>query len=257
MLVSRTSYESSLAIPRHDHELASFCLVMEGEYDESYGSRRRTCRAGTVVFHPEGEHHSEKHADTVATLLTVELEAARLDELRSVSRVLGEPAHHEGGEVQRLARRLAREFHTPDSASSLAVEGLVLEILVAGSRQGRPTSDVPPPWLHRAADCLRARFRDSVTVGEIAAAVGVHPAHLTRMFRRHLRCTPGEYVRALRIEAARRAVADTDASLAEIALAAGFADQSHFSRLFRAAHGMTPRDYRRSRRVRPARVSSQ
>jgi AraC family transcriptional regulator len=68
---------------------------------------------------------------------------------------------------------------------------------------------------------------------------------LSREFRRYYSCTVGEYVRHLRIEYACRLLSASNASLAEIALAAGFFDQSHFARNFKWQTGMTPHEYRR------------
>jgi AraC family transcriptional regulator len=80
--------------------------------------------------------------------------------------------------------------------------------------------------------------------------VGVHPVTLARGFRRAYGCTLGEYVRRQRIENACRQLLDSAASLAEIALANGFADQSHFSNTFHRYTVMTPARYRRSAKER-------
>ena len=58
----------------------------------------------------------------------------------------------------------------------------------------------------------------------------------------------GTYVRRLRLNWAAAELARSDASLAQTALAAGFADQSHFTRAFRRYTGFTPSAYRRTRR---------
>jgi AraC-like DNA-binding protein len=55
----------------------------------------------------------------------------------------------------------------------------------------------------------------------------------------------GEYVRTLRLEGAIRDLEESEASLAAIALANGFSDQSHFSNAFRRHTGVTPSEYRR------------
>jgi AraC-like DNA-binding protein len=91
---------------------------------------------------------------------------------------------------------------------------------------------------------LRDRFAEPLTLDEIAGAVGVHPMHLTRVFRRHFRCTIGDMVRRLRIDFACRQLSSTDDALVEIALAAGFSDQSQFCRTFRRLTGMTPTGFR-------------
>ena len=107
-----------------------------------------------------------------------------------------------------------------------------------------------PPWLVQVKDLLHDRALAPPRLGEIAAAVGVHPGHLSREFRRFFGIVPGEYVRRLRIDFAARQLADTEASIAEIAFAAGFTDQAHFSRLFRRMIGHSPREHRRLARTR-------
>jgi AraC-like DNA-binding protein len=72
------------------------------------------------------------------------------------------------------------------------------------------------------------------------------PAHLTRIFRQHYGHTIGSHVRQLRLEAARSQLGDAQRStLAEVAVACGFSDQSHLTRLFHAAYGITPARFRR------------
>src|SRR5438309_1537917 len=81
-------------------------------------------------------------------------------------------------------------------------------------------------------------------------APGRHLAHVARVFRAFKNCTLGEYVRALRIKHAAQRMARTDASLAEIAAATGFSDQSHFSRTFKRQTGLLPSEFRASLRLR-------
>jgi AraC family transcriptional regulator len=94
------------------------------------------------------------------------------------------------------------------------------------------------------------RFTENISFDEVAAAVGMHPVHLAREFRRHFGCAPGEYIRRLRVEFACRRLASTDTPLIEVALSAGFADQSHFTRTFRRQMRMTPGEFRRRFRSR-------
>jgi AraC-like DNA-binding protein len=73
-------------------------------------------------------------------------------------------------------------------------------------------------------------------------AVGVHPVYLASAFRRHYRCSIGEYKRRLRVEFICGEIARSDAPLSQVALAAGYSDQAHFSRSFKRFAGMTPRN---------------
>jgi AraC family transcriptional regulator len=104
----------------------------------------------------------------------------------------------------------------------------------------------PPGWLRIVRDLLHDRFQEELSLEEIAAAAGVHPAHLARVFRSHHGCSVGDYLRGLRVEFACRQLSSTDAALIDVALSAGFADQSHFTRCFKQATGLTPGQFRRS-----------
>ena len=81
----------------------------------------------------------------------------------------------------------------------------------------------------------------------MARTVGVERTRLIRAFRRHFHTTPATYLRKLRAGEAARLLVETDAPIAEIALTAGFADQSHLNRVFKRLMGCTPAAFRARR----------
>ncbi|MGI9075780.1 MAG: helix-turn-helix transcriptional regulator [Gemmatimonadaceae bacterium] len=105
-----------------------------------------------------------------------------------------------------------------------------------------------PKWLTEAMDIVHERFTGQLSLSELSTLVGVHPVTLARWFRRGYGCTVGQQLRRLRIEKSSRDLLETDRPLGEIALNAGFADQSHFCNVFRREMNTTPGRYRASRR---------
>ena len=93
---------------------------------------------------------------------------------------------------------------------------------------------------------IQEHYREELSVGQIAAAAGVCERECYRRFSRMLETTPMQYLTRLRIDAAARALAETDAPVAQIAADCGFAGASYFIRVFRAHMGMTPGEFRRS-----------
>ena len=92
---------------------------------------------------------------------------------------------------------------------------------------------------------LKDRFAEPhLTLTELSALVGVSADHLAKTFRLHEGCTVGQYVRNLRVEWACTRLAKSLDPLAEIALTAGFSDQSHFAKVFRRKMQMTPSAFR-------------
>jgi AraC family transcriptional regulator len=158
---------------------------------------------------------------------------------------LDQPVDLQGGLPLRLATQLYDEFRRLDNVAPLAMEGLILELLVATSRRATGNTERRPPrWLQQLEELLRVRFAENLSLQELAAAVNVHEVHLARVFRKFHGCTVGDFLRQLRIEYASRQLSMTEEALANIAAAAGFADQSHFSRTFKSYTGMLPTEFR-------------
>jgi AraC family transcriptional regulator len=124
------------------------------------------------------------------------------------------------------------------------MEGLALEMLATVGRIKDTKERHQPRWLLNAVDLLNAEFRSNLKVQDIANEVGVHPFHLSRVFRTVHRQTIGEYVHKLRVAYACKLLESPECDLATVALSAGFADQSHFTRVFKNITGMTPGAFR-------------
>jgi len=88
------------------------------------------------------------------------------------------------------------------------------------------------------------------TLAEIAAVVGLNPYHFARQFKAATGLPPHQYLITRRVERARLILqAETDLSLAEVAVRAGFYDQSQFSHHFKRLVGVTPGQYRKPSRI--------
>lgn len=238
------------SLPWHTHPGPTLCFVYAGAFTESFAGATLECMPGTLKITPAGERHSNRFGREETRGLLVEADAARLERLGEHAAVLDERASLRDGRLAGLAWRIAGELRRRDSAAPLAIEALLLEILAAAQRERelRLTGAVPQ-WLADARDSLHDPGQAG-SLGELAAAVGVHPVTLARGFRKVYGCSVGAYLRRLRVARAARELADTDAPLAEIALAAGFADQSHFSNVFRRETGLSPSTFRRGVRGR-------
>jgi AraC family transcriptional regulator len=237
--------------PKHSHELFHFCLVRDGAFTEYYGRKVRECAPLSLVSYPPDEIHSNLYHDRGARSFIIEIDGNWLELARQYSGGLQQAVYFKSGFPVWLAARLYSEFHSMGEASPLMIQGLTLELMAIASRQRPVTVDRKPPrWLAQAIEILHAYFPTEPGLRSLAEAVGVHPVHLARTFRIHHNCTLGEYVRRLRVEAACRQLALTDAPLSQIALSVGYFDQSHFSRNFKKLTGIAPAQYRTAFRPR-------
>jgi AraC family transcriptional regulator len=239
-----------LAFPA-DHRIAPYpvergylVVVLDGAVVKGFGRVRWTLTRDSFATLPAGSEHSSDFAPAPTTVLCVRSRTGEADAFGCLLRSL---RHVRASASTALGWRIASELRARDDCWPLAAEGLVLQLLSAASRADRgPVRR--GSWLREARELLDERAPASPALGELARVVGVHPAHLARSFRREYGVTVGEYARARRLEWAGAQLTGGDGALAEVAAAAGFADQSHFTRAFRAWAGVTPGRYRELQR---------
>jgi AraC family transcriptional regulator of adaptative response / DNA-3-methyladenine glycosylase II len=105
-----------------------------------------------------------------------------------------------------------------------------------------------PELVCRAVRLILDGALDHATEEELGSRVGISPRHLRRLFTLHLGVTPDGLARSARAHFARRLIDDTDLSMLEIALAAGFGSVRQFNRACRAIFRASPGALRAKRR---------
>jgi len=222
---------------------------LSGESVEKLKSCDHEVRAGSLIIRPAHETHSDRNARQTVQLLTIEVKMNEQCPIyQSFARVFNRTAYIQGGLLPAMAQRIYQESKTRDSAAPIIVEGLLLEMLGQASRSLYSPPLQAPAWLRRTRDLCQARFADPLTLVEIARVVGAHPTHLARAFKKHYGTTVGEYIRRLRLDWAATQLANTEDSIADIATAAGFYDQSHFSHNLKKHLGVSPLEFRKNGR---------
>ena len=101
--------------------------------------------------------------------------------------------------------------------------------------------------LRRALGYIHAHCAEPLKVEEVAAAAGVHPVYLQRLFRKNLNRTIVEYLTAQRVERAAYLLRHTSQRAADIARETGFGSRQQFYRAFLSLKGVSPKEYRSGR----------
>jgi AraC family transcriptional regulator len=245
-ILTETAHAPDFVLPRHDHECGNFNFVLGGGLCETFGRHTADCKPSSLVVKPPGEFHSNRYGPAGAHCLIVEVTSSKLAELRPCAGFLDRPAFHQDPYLAGRLLRIRSELHTLDHSAKLIVEGLILELLGQMGRESRRGSATPPAWLKRVCDLIHDQPHEVGSLSTLAAAAGVHPNYLARIFRRFYRCSVGEYSRRLRLEQAARMLAATEKPLADVAAEAGFYDQSHFTHAFKKHFQLTPSAFRRA-----------
>lgn len=240
----RISRYGAGAMAAHRHDTSSLTLVLSGRYEETIRGRSAWHGPGALLFYPPGELHSQVFETKGALKLSLAPEPVMVDFLAE-RLPLGEAPAVAAPDVASVGRRMAREVRLGDEYASVALEGLSWELAALFCRHVRGADDEASDKLTRARECIAANLDRPLSVARLASLCDMHPARLTRAFRRAFGMGPAEYQRGLRLKHALRLVTETDATLAEVALVCGFCDQAHFSRAFKALYGCAPNAYRR------------
>ena len=133
-------------------------------------------------------------------------------------------------------------------------DGRILESCATSEETAKAmlTDEVPgraglhPRAVAEAVRFLQENYSRDVSLNDIADAVHLSPFHVARLFKQALGVSPHQYLIQIRVNSARSLLeaGSGERSLAEIAGAVGFADQSHLTRHFKRLLGVTPKQLR-------------
>ena len=241
-----THHLPGAALSRHAHADASVNFVISGGLRETVGNlaRRReySCGPGSVLYKPAAEYHTNSYGPDGARCLIVQPSAARLQSLTDRGFRVGETLYPDDPRPAQLVGRIYAELRHADDVSSLAIDADVLALFSVLS--GVTVNRKKPGWLIHARNYLVEHSRAKILLRDLALALDIDSAELSRTFRRAYGITPSEFVRKERTRWAASQLAGGTRALSDIGLSAGFVDQSHFSRTFRIHYGVTPQHYR-------------
>lgn len=91
---------------------------------------------------------------------------------------------------------------------------------------------------------INANIRDKISTSDIADALGYNRSYICRVFKAETGLTIADFTTQAKINAAKKLLAYTDKSLAEISLEMGFSSQNYFQSSFKKCTGETPGGYR-------------
>ena len=146
-----------------------------------------------------------------------------------------------------LARELAERR---DGYREAAIAHLTL-LLVAASRLATDVVDDlrvnQEPLLADVFEVIERHYAEPLSLQDVARAVSLSPGHLTTTVRRRTGRTVQDWITDRRMVEARRLLAGSTLTMAEIGRRVGYADAGYFARVFRRVHGVTPTDWRDAR----------
>lgn len=153
--------------------------------------------------------------------------------------------------VRALASAILPTLEFPERISLLYLDhvcsALATHVVTAYGRvSAARTGGMLAPWQERRVkEMIAANLDGEIRLADLAAECRLSVGHFVRAFRRTANTTPYQWLLHRRIDHAKTLMRDGSQTLADVALACGFADQSHFTRTFSRLVGISPRSWRR------------
>lgn len=152
-----------------------------------------------------------------------------------------------------LGRALVPALTSPSAASALFIEQVALALNIyfaqayGGMEEPRPRSTrrLSRSQERRATEFLLDNVGEEVSVSAVAAECGLSRSYFIKAFKETMGRTPHKWLLNQRIQKAKGLLTQKGASIADIAVQCGFADQSHLTRVFTGTVGVPPGAWRR------------
>lgn len=231
--------------PRHTHDQFGLGVIHQGAHRSLSG--RGVVEAGTgdvITVNPGEVHDGAPIGDHGRSWRILYFDPAIIAEIVDDMSEGGTRAfefHHPVMSGEPLVARFSALFGaiTKEGAVAPLLREELRFILIAALRPKERLGQATPVAIATARDMIDADPAQSVTLADLARAVGLSKFQLIRAFCKATGLTPHAYLMQRRIALARRLIAGRT-PLAEAAFAAGFADQSHMTRIFVRKYGVSP-----------------
>ncbi|MDF2119977.1 AraC family transcriptional regulator [Roseiarcaceae bacterium H3SJ34-1] len=246
--------------PTHMISRPALCIVAQGAKWATFGGNRLEYRAGQAlvvgVETPSTGQVFEASPGEPCLVLAFELDLAIV---RSVAEGLDAPPRASGepgrgvfvadfqGPLADCALRLVRLLDTPKAIPTLypVIMREICYWLLTGPHGGdvaRMTlANSPSQQVMNAISSLRARFRETVRIGELAAIAQISPSAFHRQFKALTSLTPLQYQKQLRLLEARRLMISSAVNVETASFQVGYESPSQFSREYVRMFGAPPK----------------
>ena len=263
--VSAIFSHTASRVPWHSHDQFELLFVMDGATVYEFKNRDSIELAGGhfMVVPPGVMHRGEQDLRMPTTLigivLTLDARGAsrntpftpkELGWLQRYFKANSLAVHPLGQELRQVIARLDKKLSGKNEDNAeLSTAEMRLHICLAisgAARQLAAVDDRDTQSIANAAiDYMRAHLSEPLSIGKLVAYIGYGRSRFFDLFRAHTGMTPNDYLRRLRLEAARKLLEKSSRPVTEIAFEVGFNSSQYFSTVFMQYTGLTPSGFRR------------
>ncbi|WP_437889832.1 AraC family transcriptional regulator [Phytobacter sp. V91] len=237
--------------PPHFHDEFVMAVFARGAQRNQVCRKTGVAAAGTVmIIHPGDVHTGEAVERDLGWDYCAFYPSASLVQSVAEEVLPGRGQINFGREIMRHAPHMAKGLlrsasvltQSQDAMEKECILFQLLSLLIShyGERttRGMAASNARAD-IRRAIDYLQTHYHQTVSVGDVASAVGLSEFHFMRLFQTSTGLSVHRFLTQIRLIRAKSLLA-LGVSASQTAQDVGFFDQSHFSRIFRTHFGMTP-----------------
>jgi AraC-like DNA-binding protein len=240
--------------PRHTHDYFVIGINEAGNHGNFYRGATQHIGPGSIVLINPGEVHTGfTEGDETwayrAFYPSVELVQSLANEMTGKTEGMpyfADPIIYDP-DLFALMVSAHRAFESSEEALECQVQWRTAMAELMWRYLRRQSAPISPAHEHRAVkvakEFIEACCTEEITLRQLSEVAQLSEFHLIRVFQRCLGVPPHKYLTQVRVEKAKKLLASGH-SIADVALATGFADQSHFTRRFKGLVGITPGQYR-------------
>lgn len=253
--IDAVAADSDRSFPKHTHDQFGIGYLIRGAQQSASVIGSVEAQAGNVISVNPGEVHDGSPIGQGGRAWRMvyldpsliwsagrEVSEGKRDQIEFTLPVLRDPHLFE-----KTAALFSAVTSPCSSDAAMAVEELLLSILTHFGEVGSPTVKGQLD-LRRAIQRINDDPASPVSLEDLAVLTGASRFQVLRAFSKATGLTPHAYLMQKRLHLARRLMR-ANQSLAEVAIEAGFADQSHMNRLFLRNYGLTPLHYAKASRL--------
>ena len=243
----------------HAHSILIVTAVLAGRMSATIGERTFELSAGETALTSVGQNHSASVSEV--EFVSIGVSPLLVNELVAEIGLIGTTATIDFREsvvtdetITRMARAIASEVSEEQVGHAAMLEALVRQFVIHLLRcqlTVRKSDHIElsragpvDRRLRRAIEFMHDNFGRELALEEIASSAYLSEYHFARLFKQITGVTPHVYLANLRLERARKLLAETALAISEIAAMVGYQSQSHFTKMFKSVTGVTPRVYR-------------
>jgi AraC family transcriptional regulator len=244
----------------HSHPAFTVTAVLAGSMSVMIDANEFELSAGQVALTNAGQSHAARAPEGVE-FVSVGISPVAVNELvadlgltRATAETIFRAPVVSDETITAAARAIACEMAVERIGHGPMIEAMVRQLVIHLLRSHMTVrksaqielSRVGPVdrRLRRAIEFMHDNFARELALEEIAAAAYLSEYHFARLFKQVTGVTPHVYLANVRLERARKLLADTALAISEVAAMVGYQSQSHFTKIFKSVTGVTPRAYR-------------